>query len=430
MSEKIVLITGTKGKTTVSCLLDSILLRLNTGKETFRVSTDGYFFNNKQRGTAESSHDIYGFAPTVCPGRYLLNLSSLRRERLDSIVAILETSLGSGNACGTGVGSCDVAVWTNVFEDHLGSTERLRTRKDIAELKSVVFSQVKEGGYAVFNACDELVCSKTDIINKKAIIIPCIEEGKEVFYNIDKHLKNGGTVLILRGTKIVEQTQSGERTVYDTSQSPLTFEGQFRPSMLNLLLVFGAVYAIYDGHFPRGLKEAADHIRLNPYGGRLTLLKAKKGTTIIADYAHEAESLQSVGELAHSIAKRNGGETIAVVRLPYDRTDKQISKTGRVISKAFDKFIIYDKIDGYWRKANKHPKNPRFIQRTGRIARLLGVAISRHNKNTKVIIREDKAIEYVSKNAQMDDVVVIIVNDNIHRSIDWIREKFDAKIVK
>lgn len=430
MSEKIVLITGTKGKTTVSNLLDAILLRLDIGKKTFRVSTDGYFLNNKQRGTSESSHNIYGFAPTVCPGRYLLDLGSLGREQLDNTIAILETSLGSGNACGTGVDHCDVAVWTNVFEDHLGSSAGLKTRKDIAELKSVVFSQIKEGGYAVFNACDELVCSKTDKINKKAVIIPCFEEGKEVFYDLDKHLKNGGVALILRETKIVKKTQSGEQVVYDTSQSPLTFEGHFKPSMLNLLLVFGAIYAICDGHFPKGLKDVVDSVRLDPYGGRLTLLKAKRGTTIIADYAHEAESLKSVGELARSIAKENGGRTIAVVRLPYDRTDKQILKTGRIISKAFDEFIVYDKIDGYWRKVNKQPRNPRFVQRVGRIARLLGIAISRRNKNTKVIIREDKAIEYASKNAQGNDVVVIIVNDNIHRSIDWIREKFDARFAK
>lgn len=430
MSKKIVLITGTKGKTTVSCLLDSILLRLNTNKETIRVSTEGLFLNNKQRSTSESSYNIYGFAPTVCPGRYLFNLSSFSQERLDNTVAILETSLGSGNACGTGVGYCDIGIWTNVFEDHLGSSEKTETREGIAELKSVVFSQIKEGGYAIFNACDKLICSKVEKINKKAIIIPCYDETKEVFYDLKKHLKNGGMALVLQGTRIVKKTQNSEQIIYDTSQSPLTFDGQFKPSMLNLLLVFGAIYAIHDGHFPKGLKDVVDCVRFDPYGGRLTLLKAKKGTTIIADYAHEVESLQSVGELAKSIAERNGGKTIAVIRLPYDRTDKQISKTGRNISKSFDKFIIYDKIDGYWRKANKHNRNPRFVQKAGRIAKLLGIAISKHNKDTKVIIREDKAIEFASKNAQENDVVVIIVNDNIHRSIDWIREKFDAKFTK
>ena len=180
MSKKIVLITGTKGKTTVSSLLDSILLRLNTGKETFRVSTDGYFLNCRQRGTSEPSYNIYGFAPTVCPGRYLLSLGSFSQERLDNTVAILETSLSSGNACGTGVRYCDVGVWTNVFEDHLGSSEKTKTRKDIAELKSVVFSQIKEGGYAVFNACDELICSKIEKINKKLMVMCSKEIPKKV----------------------------------------------------------------------------------------------------------------------------------------------------------------------------------------------------------------------------------------------------------
>ena len=430
MSKKIVLVTGTKGKTTISNLLDSILLRLNTGKETLRVSTEGHFLNGKRRSTSEPSHVIYGFAPTVCPGRYLIDLSSFSQERLDNMVAILEASLGSGNACGTGVGYCDVGVWTNVFEDHLGSSEGIKTREDIAELKSFVFSQIRDGGYAVFNACDRLVCSKTELIKKGVTIIPCYDETKEAFYDLKKHLKNGGTAFVLRETKIIKKTQDGEHVVYDASQLPWTFEGQFKPSMLNLLLTFGAIYAIHDGHFPKGLRDVVNGIRLDPYGGRLTLLKAKKGTTIIADYAHETESLRSIGGLAKSIAERNGGKTIAVIRISYDRTDKLIRKTGHDIGKAFDEFIVYDKIDGYWKKASKHPGNPRFSQRVGRIARLLGAAISKRNKNTKVIIREDKAIEYASGIAQENDVVVIIVNDNIYRSIDWIREMFDAKFAK
>jgi UDP-N-acetylmuramyl tripeptide synthase len=430
MSYKVVTITGTKGKTTVSNLIDTILLRLGTGKETLRVDTNGHYINGKQRSTFEDSHRIYGIAPTVCPGRYCMSLKSFDPEKLDNTVAVLESSLGSGGTCGTGIKTCNVGVWTNVLEDHLGSSDRLKSREDIADAKDFVFKQVCAGGYAVFNACDDLVCSKTNLIDKEAKLLPCVFNDDEVYFNIEKHIKAGGEALILRDAKIFKRNADGERLVYDAEDLPWTFEGHFKPSMTNLTLTLGAIYAIHDGHFPRGLNDVIDGIRLDPYGGRLTLLKAKSGTTIIADYAHETESLLQVSNLARRIADKQGGKTIAVIRLPYDRTEKLIKKTGQAISKAYDELIVYDKIDGYYRRPEKRKISAHFTQSVGRVARILGAAISKKNKNTKIIIREDKALDFAAKEATENDVVVAIVNDDIHRSIDWIREKFAAKFVK
>lgn len=426
MSFKTVVITGTKGKTTVSLLVDKILLHLGN-RETLRVDTDGHYVNGRKMSDFDDSTRIWGMAPTVSPGRYLLSLKSFDEKRLENTVAVLETSLGSGRTCGTGLKSCDVGVWTNVMGDHLGSNEYLKTPADIADAKDFVFKEISPEGYAVFNANDELVCSKLGLIDKTAKLLPCFTEGEKAFYNLEKHLKNGGTAFILRDSKIIKKTSDSERVVYDAARLSWTFEGNFQPSMINLTYVLATIYAIFDGHFPKGLHDVVDGLRLDPYGGRLTLLKSRSGTTIIADYAHETNSLLSVGELARKIATDNDGKTIAVVRLPYDRTNKLIEETGKAIGGAYDELIVYDKIDGYWRKPAKRSMNPHFIQKVGRISGLFGRAIKKTNKNVKVITREDKALDFAAKKAGENDVVVIIVNDDIHRSIDWIREKFNAK---
>ena len=157
------------------------------------------------------------------------------------------------------------------------------------------------------------------------------------------------------------------------------------------------------------------------------MLRAENGATIIADYAHEKQSLMAVGELARKLTDK--GKTIGVVRLAYDRTDELIDETGQAIGKSYDSLVVYDKIDGYWRKPKKLSSRSRFVQEVGRISGLLSAAIKKTNENVTTILREDKALEEAARIAGPDDTVVVIVNDDIKRSIDWIREKFKADFV-
>lgn len=310
------------------------------------------------------------------------------------------------------------------MEDHLGSTDRIKTREDIADAKDFVFKRIQDGGFGVFNACDRLVCSKLNFISDNCIKIPFVANKNEIFFDLDDHLNKGGVAFVLEGTEIFQYTKTNKTLIYDAAILPWTFKGYFKPSLVNLMCALATIYAIYDGSFPENLKEAIDSIELDPYGGRLTTLIAKNGTTIIADYAHEKESLAAVGALAKKLAQERQGKTIGVVRLAYDRTDKLITETGEIIGKSFDSLVVYDKIDGFWRKPKKLNSNSKFTQEVGKISGLLGVAIQKTNQNVTVILREDQALEFAAKIAGKNDVVVVIVNDNVRRSIDWIKEKF------
>ena len=187
-----------------------------------------------------------------------------------------------------------------------------------------------------------------------------------------------------------------------------------------------AVYAHYGGELPANISEIFESVRLDRYSGRLTVLQAKNGAQIIADYAHEKESLANIGELGQALAAERGGRLIGVVRLAHDRPDDVIESTGEVIGKAFDHVVVYDKIDGFWRKPKKAKVFPQVVGRTSEV--LIG-GVSKVNQNAERIIREDEALARAAEIAGQNDVVVVIVNDDIKRSLDFIQKSFEAEFV-
>ena len=420
---RVVAVTGTKGKTTVAFLIDQIMLSLK--RNTIRVDTTGHFVNNERKSTLDESKELWHLVPTVCPGRFLWELKNFTPEERGNTVAVLECSLGCSRLSGIGYKGHDVGIWTNVMKDHLGTNDRLQTREDIADAKDFIFQYLAFDGYAVFNACDNLVCSKLNLIPTEATKIPCIFDKENICINLEEHLAAGGVAFSIDGAKIYKHTSAGAELVYDAINLPWVFRGHFKPSMINLCLAVAGVYGTLYGQLPENLTEILDGLRLDHYGGRLTTLNAKNGAMVIADYAHEKESLVSVGELAKTIANERGGKTVGIVRLAFDRTDELIDETGQAVGEAFDSLVVYDKIDGYWRKP-KEMHYGKFQQVVGRISGLLTEAIKKTNPNVTTFLREDEALEYAAKNVGPNDVVIFIVNDDIRRSIDWAREKFDA----
>ena len=103
-----------------------------------------------------------------------------------------------------------------------------------------------------------------------------------------------------------------------------------------------------------------------------------------------------------------------------------IDETGQAVGEVFDRLVVYDKIDGYWRLPKKTASNSKFTQEVGRISSLLTAAIKKTNPNVDTILREDEALALAATKAGENDVVIVIVNDDIKRSVDWIREKFEA----
>lgn len=420
----IISVTGTKGKTTTVAVVADVLRTLE--KNVLKVDTTGHFVNGERRSTLDDSKAIWRLVPTVCPGRYLWEFFS-NPALQDNGVAVLEAALGSSAVSGLGYRYHKVGVFLNVFEDHIGSSDRIQSKADIARAKQFIFARVQDGGYAAFNADDELVVDRLSVLPKEhdVTLIPFGLTFEH--FDITAHLANGGVALTVNGQKeIVLRKSDGDTVMLDLKNIPWTFGGAFTPSVWNILAAMSAVYGYFDGTVPQGTRQAFEAVRLDPYGGRLTLFENKAGVKILADYAHEKISLGMVAKLAHT-QTAGDGKVIGVVRLAHDRSDDLMRETGELIAPEYDQFVVYDKIDGYWRKPLQ--KSKRFPEVAGRTSEVLSEAIRRVNPNVERIIREDEAIERAAKIAKPGDVVVVIVNDDIKRSIEFIKKSFKADFV-
>lgn len=423
MDIPIISVTGTKGKTTTVAVIADVLRALE--HNVLKVDTTGHFVNGERRSTLEDSKKTWRLVPSVCPGRYLWEFHA-NRELTENGVAVLECALGSSSTSGLGYRFHSVGVFLNVFEDHIGSSDRIQSRADIVTAKQFVFSRlIRQDGYAIFNADDEYVTGALTELPVGTTLVP-VGLTFEAF-DIDSHLKDGGVALTIDADKqIVLRTKTKDTVIADLRLIPWTFDGQFVPSIWNLLSAAGALYGFYKGSLPAGFREALEAVRLDPYGGRLTLLRSSAGVTVLADYAHEKVSLALVARLARTRIGPNG-RVIGVVRLAHDRTDELIQDTGKTIASEYDELIVYDKIDGVLRKATA--RGSRFKEIEGRTSKIFTTAIASVNPHVTRIVREDEALAYAAQAAQPGDVVVAIVNDDIERSIGFIKAMFKAEFV-
>lgn len=423
--DSIIAVTGTKGKTTTVHVIEDVLRRL--GFATLKVDTTGHFVNGERRSTLDDSKKTWSLVPTVSPGRYLWEIHS--NPKLSDAVAVLEAALGSSGSGGLGYNKHRVGVFLNVFEDHIGNSSQLRNKDDIVRAKDFIFERIiNKNGWAVFNADDEYVAKAYDKIPADVNKLPVGIEFSR--FDLAGHVAAGGVAITIdkSGRNIILCRKDHDTILADITKIPWTFDGIFMPSVWNLLAAMGALYAYFNGSLPEGLSQAFEAVRLDRYGGRLTLLENKRGVKILADYAHEKFSLRQVGELARTMVG-DGGRVIGVVRLAYDRTDELIKDTAEHIAEVYDSFVVYDKIDGYWRRPEKLASNPRFEQKTGYISQVFAEGLSSHNPNVERIIREDEAVARAAETARPGDVVVVIVNDDIERSMQFIQDSFEAEFI-
>lgn len=411
--------TGTKGKTTTVAIIADVLQKLD--HTVLKVDTTGHFLDGERKSTLEDSRAAWQLVPSVCPGRYLWEFHS--NPDMKHPVAVLECSVGCSGLSGLGYRAHDVGIFLNVFEDHLGSSKRLQTKEDIAYHKSFIFERIKNGGYAVFNADDELVVGQLDKVN--VVDTTLIPVGMTFdHFDIKAHLENGGVAVTYKDSKIVILRENEERAIVDVTKIAWTFNGQYAPSIFNLMHAVAALYGYYKGELPEHFTEAIESVRLDPYGGRLTVLRAENGATIIADYAHEKVSLKMIADLAKGLTGPEG-KVIGVVRLAYDRSDKLIQETGEIIANNYDALVVYDKIDGHFRLP-KEIRGSLFKQEVGYTSSVLADAIKQFNPSVERIIREDQALKHAAEIAQPGDVIVVIVNDDIKQSIGFIQDSFKA----
>lgn len=312
----VIAVTGSNGKTTTTRLIAHILK--TQGASVGYTTSDGIYFNDAMIDEGDTTGPIS--ARTV--------LGDLRVE-----IAVLETARGGILRSGLGFDQCDMAVVTNVQEDHLGIAD-IETMDDLARVKSVVVKAVKSNGLAVLNASNAYTAAFEapanarrawfSIQGEQAIIQQAIVHGEPVAFVQDQHL--------------IFQTAQHRLEVIHLDEVPITFKGSLAFMVENVLAATLATAA-----FGVPLEAIAQALRsfhpsLEQTPGRMNVFKLQGGHTLLVDFAHNPDGFAGIRDFLATI---EAPLKIGIIVGTGDRKDEDTRELGRISAQMFDLVLIH-----------------------------------------------------------------------------------------
>ena len=366
----IVAITGTNGKTTTTRLIAHIM-RMK-GHKVGYTTTDGVYIQNRllMQGdcTGPASAEFVLRDPTVD-------------------FAVLETARGGLLRAGLGFHSCDVAVVTNVAPDHLG-LKGIHTIEQLARAKGVVPETVRQGGYAILNADDDLVYAMRKTVQANVALFSMDENNPR----IKAIAKMGGLSAIYEEGYITICRGDWKMRVTKAVNVPLTFGGKATFMIQNVLPA--ALTAYTQGLGIEDIKVALESFIPSPgqTPGRLNMFEFQH-FKVLLDYAHNPAGLTA---LKNMLVNMDGSPKVGIIAGIGDRRDEDNIGIGQVAAEMFDEIII---------RQDKHLRG----KTEKEIIDLLHEGIKKIDPNKKVTIiqKEREAINHAISTATEGSLVVI-----------------------
>jgi cyanophycin synthetase len=320
----IIAVTGTNGKTTTTRMIGKMLSdrELTVGMTT----SDGIYIGGKQL--------IEGDTTGPDSAQVVLRHPEVQ-------VAVLETARGGILRAGIAYDYADVAVITNVDNDHLGQYG-VENLEDIAHVKSLVAEVVRPHSYVVLNADDPLVVRIAQRTKGKVIFFSTEKDN----LTIRKHLALGGVAVFVRKGMILLCQGDHSYKICAVKNLPATWDGKALHNVRNALAAIAAGWAL-------GL--SAEGIRTSLAGftsdsecnrGRMNLYQID-GVQVFVDYGHNAAGIR---EIARTLNKFKANSVVGCITVPGDRPDETIREVARVAAQGFQRLIIREDDDLRGRK--------------------------------------------------------------------------------
>ena len=294
----VVQVTGTNGKTTTVRLLAHLVR--SAGKTVAYSSTDGVF---RDDGVLVEAGDYSGFG------------GAARALEQEPDVAVLETARGGMLLRGVGIRHNDVAVVTNVSEDHLG-LHGVDTVDQLAEVKAVITRITRPDGWDVLNADDPRVLA----MRRHATGRPWLFSTDPNHPAIRESLADGGRAMTVLDGRLTWVERHETHPLVPLVDMPVTLAGISRTNLQNAMAAAAAGLAIGlpERAVVRGLKTFVLDPDRNP--GRANLYRID-GRIVVIDYAHNEAGMIGLTEVLHGL-KRSDCEVWLAICTAGDRTDR------------------------------------------------------------------------------------------------------------
>ena len=383
-SVPIAVITGTNGKSTNVRLL-SFIATLDQ-RSVGSTSTDWIRVGDEVVDTGDYSGP--GGARTI-----------LRHPKVE--LAILETARGGLLRRGAGPSQANVAVITNVAEDHMGQYG-IDSVEELAEAKLIVAQLVEKNGVLVLNADDANLLQAGKTAEASAICWFSLDSDSPTIQN---HLQKGGTACFVESGSIV--FQRGATRLFDLPLDaiPITLGGKARYNVSNCLSVVAAAFALKLSAkaIQQGLERFESTPDTNP--GRSNYFQAGSHTVLL-DYAHNVHGLKAILD---TTARLTSSRRIITLSTAGDRTDREIRQmVAETVKEGIDVILLADCV-GYERELGK-----------GGVPKIMADEMKRLGRSADVFDSELDAAAAAFELAEPRDMIILLVKAQRQETLDLI----------
>ena len=380
----IIAISGTNGKTTTTRLIAHIIKQL--GYKVGFTTTDGVYIQNQMMMKGDCTGPV--------SAKFVLRDPTVN-------YAVLECARGGILRAGLGFSNCDVAVVTNVAEDHMG-LGGIDTIDKLARVKAVAARTVFPNGYAILNADDNYAYDIHKDLHCKVAYFSLQEHNER----IKKHCANGGIASIYENGYVTILKGTWKIRVEKVVNVPLTFSGM---AEFNIANVLAAILAAYVQDFKiedirQALQTFVPSPALTP--GRMNMFHFRNFSVMI-DYAHNTHGFLAIGKFVKMV---EASVKVGIIAGVGDRRDEDIISLGEAAANIFDEIII------------RQDKNLRGRDEQEIIDLLiLGIYKVDNHKKIVVIMKESEAVDYAIEHAVKDSFIVI-TSDAISDVLDQVKQ--------
>ena len=351
---KTIVITGTKGKTTTTYLVKSILE--SAGIKTGLIGTIESIIGDKHIPSVNTTPESY-----------------IVQERFHEMVeagmeaVVMEVSSQALMLHRVAGFTFDIGVFTNLEPDHIGTNEH-KDFDDYMHCKSLLFKQCELG---IFNGDSEHI------------------EGIMKGHTCKVETFGYGENNDIRATDVELMKEHGALGVKYQVNGLVNYE--VKVNVPGSFSVYNSLTAIAICHHfgvkEEVVKEALQHVSVK---GRIEMVPVSKRYTLMIDYAHNAMSLQSV---LSTLREYQPKRLVCMFGCGGNRSRDRRFEMGEISSNLADLTVVTS-------------DNPRYEEPEAIIEDII-VGVKRGTGKYISICNRKEAIRYCIKNAQDGDVIIL-----------------------